>query len=353
MFTDLVLPSEIVNIIRKECSYAEKQGKLSAVQLDLVYRKKWFHLFVPKEYSGLALPLPQAVRLQESIAYADGSLGWVVTLCAGAAMFVGYFSKELANEIFANPYFICFAGSGQVNGIAKVIDNGFEITGNWPYASGAPDATHFTANCVIENAGQTQSFVFKKDEVFLQSNWSYIGLNATAGYSFSVKNLKVAANRAFIIDPAYAVLPDPVYKYPFLQFAETTIAANISGMCLSFFDLAKDQLTKKQNTHNKSKEVKDKGLQLIDASMDEMKDLRQKFYEALNKSWLSHVCENKIPALELNTVSQTSLDLARKARNLVNELYPYCGLYSARTDTLINQVWRNINTASQHTLLVR
>jgi hypothetical protein len=45
------------------------------------------------------------------------------------------------------------------------------------------------------------------------------------------------------------------------------------------------------------------------------------------------------------------MELAQQARMLVNELYAYCGMEAAQTNTVINQVWRNINTASQHTLL--
>lgn len=347
-----VLSHEIIDLIRKDSSEAEAQGRLSPGQLKLMYRQKWFHLFVPEEYSGLALSLPQAVRLEESIAYADGSVGWVVTLCGGAAMFIGYFDEALAKEIFTDPD-VCLAGSGQANGTAKIINGGFEVNGCWPYASGAPHATHFTANCFIDGTQQIQSFLFKREEVTLHPNWKYMGLNATAGYSYSVKDLKVSANRSFIIDPDHARLPHPVYRYPFLQLAQTTIAGNISGMCLYFFDLAILLLTKKHHSNTRSEAVKNKGLQLITTGKAELELLRKRFYSALEDSWSSHVANNHIKALQLNAVSQTSLHLAQQSRNLVNQLYPYCGLEAARTDTAINNVWRNINTASQHTLLLQ
>jgi len=351
MYPTSVLPDEMITILGNHSLQAEEHGRLTTEQLELIYREKWFQLFVPKEYGGLALSLPEAVRLEESIAYADGSVGWVVTLCAGAAMFIGYFSEDLANEVFSTPN-VCLAGSGQATGTAKIMGNGYEITGSWPYASGAPDATHFTANCIIEPGGEIQSFIFKKEEVTLQPNWKYIGLNATAGYSFSVNNLSIPANRTFIIDPAHATLPHPVYRYPFLQLAETTIAANISGMCLSFFDLARQLIVEKEPANARAEGVKSKGLQLINSGIAEIELLRQAFYAALDASWSSHLANKEITLPELNAVSESSLHLAQQARNLVNGLYPYCGLYAARTDTMINQVWRNINTASQHTLLV-
>ncbi len=347
-----LLSPDIINTIRHHCMKAEEQGKLTTEQLALIHREKWFHLFVPIKWGGLALSLPEAVRLEESIAWADGSVGWVVTLCAGAAMFIGYFNEELSNEIFSESG-VCLAGSGQATGTAQIVEGGFEINGSWPYASGAPHATHFTANCIIEPGGQVQSFIFKKEEVKLQSNWKYLGLNATAGYSFSVKDLHVPANRSFIIDPAHATLPGPVYRYPFLQLAETTIAVNICGMCLSFIDLAEQLLTQKHQRNIRLEGVKNKGLELIASALEEIHVLRERFYAALDSSWASHVECNHITDFELDVVSEASLQMAHRSRDLVNALYPCCGMYAARTDTIINQVWRNINTASQHTLLIR
>ncbi len=352
MFQIPGLSPELMATIRAQSPIAEKQGTLTTVQLRLIYEQKWFHLFVPRQYGGLELSLPEVVRLEENLAYVDGSLAWVVTLCAGAGMFVGYLGEDLAKEIFDDPH-ACLAGSGQSNGLAKSAGNYFEVSGSWPYASGAPHATHFTGNCIVNGTDQIQSFIFKKEEVQLQPNWHYIGLNATAGYSYAVKETIIPSNRAFIIGAAFAQLPQPVYRYPFLQLAETTIAANISGMCMNFFELAKGLLNKKENTNTRSERVKQKGLQLVDSGTHKIELLRKRFYDALDTSWSSHLAHGSIPAKELLTVSQSSIRLAQLSRNLVNKLYPYCGLDAARTDTCLNQVWRNINTASQHTLLLQ
>jgi alkylation response protein AidB-like acyl-CoA dehydrogenase len=348
MYPRSVLPPETIDKIRDHAAIAENQGMLSGDQLQLIYEHKWFNLFVPQEHAGLALSLPEAVALEENIAYADGSVGWVVTLCAGAAMFIGYLDEALATEIFADP-FICIAGSGQAGGSAKIIPGGFLVNGSWPYASGAPHATYFTANCIIEGTTQIHSFIFKKEEVTLHANWRYLGLNATAGYSFAVGNLIIPANRSFNISPQNARLAHPVYRYPFLQLAETTIAANVSGMCLYFFDLATELIKKKSSV---SEKIKNKSLQLATSSIAAMQILRDEFYNKLDLSWSSHIATGGSSALELKAVSHASLKLATVGRNLVNQIYPYCGLDAARTDTAINRVWRNINTASQHSILL-
>ncbi|HEU5145863.1 MAG TPA: acyl-CoA dehydrogenase, partial [Chryseosolibacter sp.] len=52
----------------------------------------------------------------------------------------------------------------------------------------------------------------------------------------------------------------------------------------------------------------------------------------------------------LNYVSETSYALAHGSRQVVDALYPYCGLTAADTTQEINRVWRNLHTASQHAI---
>ncbi|MCH5682920.1 nicotinamide mononucleotide transporter [Niabella sp. W65] len=80
----LALNKERINHLRKLCKDAEKKGSLPNALLKIAYEEKWFKLFLPKVYGGLELDLPEALRYEEQLAYIDGSLGWTITLCAGA-----------------------------------------------------------------------------------------------------------------------------------------------------------------------------------------------------------------------------------------------------------------------------
>src|SRR3954470_13976460 len=73
-----------------------------------------------------------------------------------------------------------------------------------------------------------------------------MGMIATGSHSFSINKLTVPGNRHFIIEPGFATLPDLIYKYPFLQFAETTLAINSSGMAIRFLELAEEILEQKK-----------------------------------------------------------------------------------------------------------
>lgn len=82
-------PSEFIeplltSAIRNTAAEAEQLKQLHPAQLQIIHEQKWFQLFVPKQFGGMELRLPEALRLEEAIAWKDGSVGWTVTLCAGA-----------------------------------------------------------------------------------------------------------------------------------------------------------------------------------------------------------------------------------------------------------------------------
>ena len=64
------------------------------------------------------------------------------------------------------------------------------------------------------------------------------------------------------------------------------------------------------------------------------------------------VVNGTLPNDLLDEISNKSRTLAKLARQVVDDLYPYCGLVAASADTEINRVWRNLHTASQHRLLL-
>ena len=131
-----LLQPKWIEIIRSESAEAERTGLLQPKQLELIYQQQWFKLLVPKAYLGEEKPLPEMVRLEESLAWADGSFGWVITLCSGAGWFGGFMPVKTASEVFAGKE-VCLAGSGASNGTATKTTDGYIINGAWKYASGA------------------------------------------------------------------------------------------------------------------------------------------------------------------------------------------------------------------------
>lgn len=336
-----LIEPNIVDEIRKDAQAAEANGYLTESQMAVIHQQKWFRIFVPHALGGLELALPEAVRLEEEIARVDGSVGWTVTLCGGASLFVGFLQPSMRKEI-TEVKNLCIAGSGMDTGTARVASNGYYVSGTWPYATGAKYADYFTANCIVEGTGEVKSFVLRKNEVQVQNTWNLFGMKATASHAFSVKSLRIPFERSFVISASNATLTDALYRYPFLQLAECTLAVNILGMTSRFFELAEEILTLKKHS---------RGLKALENFADSLDEARTRFYDALDRSWHKHH-DNSATSIDFEEVSRVSKELAHLARNQANEMFPYCGLTAARIDQPISRVWRDLNTAGQHSLLL-
>ena len=353
-------PSEFIDksqasILRDVAFEAELRKNLHDTQLALIYQQNLFNMYVPKELGGLELSLPEILRKQEGLSWADGSTSWVVTLCSGAAWFIGFLDPAMINEV-AESDRVCFAGSGAVTGTATKISDGYEINGYWKYATGSLNATLFTVNCHIKEDGVqlyntdgspvVYAFLLKRNEVIVHNTWNGMGMVATGSHAFQVRQVRVPLNRSFIIDAAHAKLQHVIFKYPFLQLAETTLAVNLSGMACRFLDLCSGLLSNKVKNSLHTPDL----LRLLTDSEARLNDVRISFYSYSDAAWDALVSESRIPDSMLAEVSHASYKLAHCSREMVNELYPYCGLAAADTRNEINRVWRNIHTAGQHSL---
>jgi alkylation response protein AidB-like acyl-CoA dehydrogenase len=348
------LPGDILRTLSAYSRDADKLADLHPRQRELLHDQRWFRMFIPKSLGGLGLSLPEAVRLEETLAWADGSTAWVATLCAGAGWFVGFVDPSIVTEFFTGDR-ICIAGSGSATGTADATADGYLINGEWPFASGALHATAFTANCVIRQNGNVMlnderdplilPFVLKPSEVAVNRTWNTVGMVATASHSFRITEVNVPAERCFRIDPLFAKINDPIYRFPFRQLAETTLVANVAGMTIRFLDLVADA----SRAHG-SAEANDVCAHAAREHLGILNGVRRLFFLHLDEAW-QQLTDERISENRLEEVSEISSVLAKACHAAVDELYPLCRMATVAQQETYNLVWRNIRTASSHALL--
>lgn len=340
---------------------AAQIGRLPDEWLEEINNQNWFKLFIPKELGGLGLELIEGLLQEEKLASLDASLGWTVTLCAGAGWFVGFMENEMREELAKEPK-LCLAGSGFVGGKAEKIGDSFRISGNWTYASGALHASHFTANCELVENGKPildsngkpliKAFILRKSEVEILDSWNYMGMIATGSHAFRCGDIVVPAYRCFEILPKKTKLPDPIYRYPFLQFAEATLAVNILGISIHLQELIEKSFWKRNEIRSYEKRQIDYFQKVFTKETKGIQSLRSDFYQAVESSWAELIEEGEISASGLEKVSKISRKLTQACRLSNAKLYPSAGLEAAKTHTELNRVWRDFNTVSQHALLI-
>jgi alkylation response protein AidB-like acyl-CoA dehydrogenase len=349
-------------LIRDHAAASDATASLAPRLQALIHERGWLRMLAPAATGGVELALPDVVRLEESLAAADGSVGWVVTLCAGASWFAGFLPPAFARAIVGTTN-LCIGGSGAPSGFADAEGEGYRLSGHWQFATGAPLATHFTLNAVLREGGQpledstgaqrVRAFIVPAEHVRVHDSWRSIGLRATASNSFSIDNAWVSAEHAFEINAASATAPGPLYRFPFLSLAYVTIAANISGMAANFLELAGTSIGRRRHpmTGQPLAEIPQISTAMLQAQGD-LAAAREHFYRLLDRMW-DMVCRDAIiPDADTHALHAASLSMVRAARSAVDEIYPYCGLHAAHEASDIGRVWRDLHTGTQHAMLL-
>lgn len=354
------LPHRDLVRLRALAAAADAAGLLHPVQQALIHRRGWLRMLAPEVSGGTEWPLPRVVRLEEAIAAADGSCGWVVTLCAGAGWFAGFLPPALARQIVGTRR-VCLAGSGAPTGVAERDGAGWRLSGRWAHASGAPMATHFTLNAVLTEGGQPlpdaagspriRAFVVPAARVRIEPTWHGIGLRATASHAFHVDDVRVPAEQGFDIDPAAATAGGPLYRFPFMALAYVTLAATLAGMARHFIDLARPTIARRTRLSGGVALVDVPAVrQAVQQADDDVAAARTGFYRLLDRAWQQVAAGDAVGPGDAAALQRASLALVEAARRAVDGLYPYCGLHAADARSEINRVWRDVHTATQHAL---
>jgi len=246
---------EIGPLVRGQAAEAERRAALSDDVVADIVRHRLFRLWIPRRYGGLELTLPEALEVYQAAARIDGSFGWSVMIGAGGGLFAAYLDPDRALEIFG-PAAAVIAGSGAADGRAERVDGGYRVSGRWRYASGAPYATTFTANCVVTTGGEpvrdaagsplVRAMSFPRGDVEIIETWDTTGMRATASHHFRVDDVFVPERNTFSVFTDAPLEPGPLYRLPFEVLTElpiTAVAVGIARHALDAFKVLAAQKT--------------------------------------------------------------------------------------------------------------
>lgn len=336
---------EIMNIQQLK-SEGSGKGNFSPDILEWISSQNLWNLWIPRPFGGLGLSLLQGLSKLQTLARTDGSLGWTVTLCSGANYFIGNLNPEVAEEIFLHSSTpVIFGGSGGVSGTAEKTDEGFVLRGKWKYATGAPYLTHFTLNARVTQDGipvkdekgkeRILSFVISKDQVSIIEDWDTMGLEASATHSFEVRDIHVHEKYSFKYNDHH--LPHSIFKIDFSVFADLTLWVNYLGMAEHFLEESKSECTAK----------KCQGLQSVLLISNEKVNSFAADVE-------SEIMADGVLSREL--VKEVHREAASSIRNIslaITELYPFLGIRACWKSSLLNKIFRDYFTATQHHIFTR
>jgi alkylation response protein AidB-like acyl-CoA dehydrogenase len=126
------LPRQVVNFMREE-------GLLS--------------IWLPAEYGGPDLNIPNSVRLIEALAHADGAAGWCACTAAINNRLAGFLPPTSAERIFVEDKAFV-VGPLMPGAKASKLRDSYIISGPWGYGSGIDHCAWAVGGCSLFEDGK-------------------------------------------------------------------------------------------------------------------------------------------------------------------------------------------------------
>jgi alkylation response protein AidB-like acyl-CoA dehydrogenase len=118
---------------------AEAERRLPDELFDCLLEARLFSVYTPRQFGGLELPLPEALRVVEEVSRHDGSTGWTVALGVTNGFLTAALPDASARRVLGDGS-VLIAGAPAFGVRALRVERGYRLTGRWAYNSGAPNA---------------------------------------------------------------------------------------------------------------------------------------------------------------------------------------------------------------------
>jgi indole-3-acetate monooxygenase len=194
---DLVTP--VAEEIRRTAAQAEAERRLPNDLFMRLMEAGLFSIYTPKEFGGLDLPLPDALRVVEEVSRHDGSTGWTVALGIANSIFSSVLPEAQAARVLGGGAAL-IAGAPAFGVRATRVDGGYRLTGRWAFNSGAPNANWIASAAPIfdgdaprigENGPEMVFFFLPPSDVQIIDTWYVTGLRASGTQDLYVEDVFV------------------------------------------------------------------------------------------------------------------------------------------------------------------
>ena len=184
----------LYTLLDEQAEASETLGKLTDDIDDALHDNGLYGMWVPKSLGGLELDPITSLGVLEAVSYGQASAGWSLM---AAALSIGtgaaYLSDDAVQEMFVGVARVpVIAGQGTRPGVAKPVDGGFVISGDWSFASGIlQNGSYIHTAVVVDGTGEFRICVVPIDKATLIHNWDVLGLRATGSIDYTMRDVFV------------------------------------------------------------------------------------------------------------------------------------------------------------------
>jgi indole-3-acetate monooxygenase len=340
---------------------AEHERRLAPELVASISQAGLFRLCVPTAIGGLEAHPAVLIECVEALARGDGSAGWCLAIAATSGLLAGYLPEAAGREIYGRPEAIV-GGVFAPHGRAEPVQDGYRVSGRWPFASGCQHCDWLMGGCVVVREGDVQTLpggqpdvrlmLAPANEVRIHDTWNVSGLRATGSHDIEFVELLVppACSASVFTDPP--AHPGPLYAFPLFGMLAIAIAAVSLGIARAAVDELVALAAVKTPTGSRRRLAQRAAVQSeLARSHGALQGARAGLLDAARRAFALAAEHGEVPIAERVALRLAATHAAETGAATAQSAYRAGGGSALYESSPLQRHFRDANAATQHMLV--
>jgi indole-3-acetate monooxygenase len=338
-----------------------EEGRVPPPLVDALYDAGVFKAMLPREVGGLEVEPVEWLQMIEELARINASVGWMAFIQSGVGL--TFLDPERFQRFRerGGGRLILAMNLGRMGGKAIKVEGGYRVSGRWPFASGSPFATWLGGLSTVCDSGGSPSLdangqpqrllaIWPADQARLIDTWDGLGLRGTGSGDFEVSDLFVPQEQVNTEFFGASIYDRALFRIR--EMPEVGHGAHALGVASA----AVESFVAAVNTRPVPGSMRHMVMghmqahQIAFARADALiRAARALLYETVRAAYEDAKANQEL-ALELRVrLREANIFTVRTAREAVGLIFEMAGSSAVYRGRVIEQAFRDINTAANHT----
>ena len=348
----------IAPVAREHASQSERERRLAPEVFDAMCNAGLYRMLLPREHGGGEASLPEAMRVFEEVARADGSAGWCLMIGTVGNAFTAWLQPGVARQVCADSRLV-IAGMFGATGTAERVEGGWRVSGHWPFMSGIGQSSWSLGTCRVQENGEpvlgaagnplTMMFVAPTSAGRVIENWEVSGLCGTGSHDFAVDDLFVPEERSLHLFRDRPVHPSPLYRLAYQAQLWLYMAPVPLGIARGALDDLAELAGRKTPSGGKAllRDLPYTQHRYAEAEV-ELRSARAFLYETAADAWEHALAGEEYPTEKLMVAGLAARKASLTAQRVTEVAHELAGATAIRLEHSLQRRFRDAHAASQH-----
>ncbi|GGY30654.1 acyl-CoA dehydrogenase family protein [Pseudoduganella albidiflava] len=346
-------PATLDQVLADVARRREEFTSLGHVPRDMVERFREAGIYragTPRCFGGDAMPPADFLRIVERIAAVDGSAAWVASF-GSANTYLAALPRATQAFIYAEGPDQVFAGALYPPQPAVRTADGWQVTGQWKFASGCMGASWLGVGIGGGPGVKPLAAILPAARVEIVENWDVVGLEGTGSHDLRVTDQFVADDWTFQRGSG-AVIDEPLYRYPATCYQAQVHAAVNIGLARAALEIVNDMSAGKVTTTGAPR-MADRAYFRIELAkaQAQFEGARAYFYEAAEAVYEAIVAGQDVTPEQIGMLKLSATHAAQTAADVVRDAYRLGGMASIYSKHPLQRIVRDSMVVTQHAFL--